>query len=362
MSLRCTRSWQAQAREDARLPPADERSFELHAATCDACAREVRTLSALRETALRLPVLSSTPLERRRLRHELLRRASTSALARPDARRARVAMAIGALACAVAIVLGLRSRPASLVTPTFQLSASSGARWAAVERTSTLRLSIGAGHFQLAVDPLHAGQRFVLQLPDGELEVKGTRFVVETDGRQTRSVRVLEGHVALRLQHQPERSLRAGDRYPAAPVSTSSAWVAPPPVASTPPRALATASAVAPTAAATSHMATSGVSGTNASASLRKSSPRGRTAQTAGHDFADAVSAFSAGDYGRAESLFVAFTARHPADSRVEDALFLRSVARFRRGDATGAAALAREYLRSYPNGLRVDDATRLTR
>ena len=70
--------------------------------------------------------------------------------------------------------------------------------------------------------------------------------------------------------------------------------------------------------------------------------------------------AFSAGDYGRAEQLFRTFERDHPVDQRVEDALFLRAVARSRRGDQDGAAAIARQYLRRYPSGLRRPDAERI--
>jgi TolA-binding protein len=83
---------------------------------------------------------------------------------------------------------------------------------------------------------------------------------------------------------------------------------------------------------------------------------------TAATDFAQGMAAFSAGDYGRAEQLFNAFEARHPSDARVEDATFLKAVARSRRGDSAGARALAREYLVRYPNGLRHLEAQRLAR
>jgi outer membrane protein assembly factor BamD (BamD/ComL family) len=72
------------------------------------------------------------------------------------------------------------------------------------------------------------------------------------------------------------------------------------------------------------------------------------------------MSAFSAGDYGRAEQLFVSFEQQHAADARVEDTLFLRALARSRRGDADGSRAIARDYLRRYPNGLRRQEAQRL--
>jgi TolA-binding protein len=74
------------------------------------------------------------------------------------------------------------------------------------------------------------------------------------------------------------------------------------------------------------------------------------------------MTAFGAGDYGRAESLFLAFERENPGDARIEDTTFLRAVARKRRGDGDGAAAAAREYLRRYPAGFRRSEAERLLR
>jgi TolA-binding protein len=84
------------------------------------------------------------------------------------------------------------------------------------------------------------------------------------------------------------------------------------------------------------------------------------TASTPNDDFARAVSAFGAGDYGQAERLFQDFERRHAEDARQEDSTFLRAVARARRGDAAGARATARQYLERYPNGLRAPEAERL--
>jgi len=70
--------------------------------------------------------------------------------------------------------------------------------------------------------------------------------------------------------------------------------------------------------------------------------------------------AFKAGDDSRADGLFAAFIRDFPRDGRAEDATFLRAQARARRGDKAGAAALAREYLRAFPHGLRRPEAEQL--
>jgi TolA-binding protein len=361
----CARAWQAEAVEDGRLSGADRASFARHAATCEVCAREVRALARLRQAAERLPVRASTPLERRRLRNDLLRRANGLAVRTSPALRSRsLAAALAAMAVLAAFVLWLRAptpAPASLPAPdvpTFQITASDGAEWRTVERSASLRLSVRRGRFELEVDKLRAGQRFLLDLPDGEVEVQGTRFVVEVDGLQTRSVRVIEGRVALRLRERGPLVLGAGEGWPA------EAAAVPAPAASSAASALgaggaapaAKAPASGPPRAGRVEPAPALAEGSELS---DRATPSDR-ASAAGVDFALAMSTFSAGDYGRAEQLFIGFERDHPGDARVEDATFLRAVARARRGDSSGAQALAREYLRRYPRGLRRIEAERL--
>jgi TolA-binding protein len=81
---------------------------------------------------------------------------------------------------------------------------------------------------------------------------------------------------------------------------------------------------------------------------------------TAGARFAEAMGAFSAGQHARADALFAAFVRDFPRDGRAEDATFLRIEVRARRGDAAGARAAARDYLRAYPRGLRRPEAERI--
>ena len=72
----CAQAWQAEAVEDGRLSGAERESFERHAATCADCRRERLVLAELRARAGRLPLSEPAPLERRRQRQLLLRRAS----------------------------------------------------------------------------------------------------------------------------------------------------------------------------------------------------------------------------------------------------------------------------------------------
>jgi len=365
----CERAWQAEAVEDGRLSSADRVSFERHAGQCEVCTAEVRALAELRQMAMRLPVKTSRSLDLRRRRNELLRRANEIALhssrSGGSSRKWSLVSAFAATAAIVALVFWPRHRgpepgpaiPALVAAvPGFRITPSPGSEWRTLERSSTLRLALQSGRFELQVDKLEQRQRFLLELPDGELEVKGTRFVVDVDGVRTQQVRVLEGRVALSLHGHEPLFLVGGQSWP---------------------------EALAPAAPANGSLTDGASGGSERGAPRRKAvvsgAPRAaeRTdenpvapapsvaptaAPTAAADFAQSMAAFSAGDYGRAEQLFDAFESRHPSDARVEDATFLKAVARSRRGDATGARTLAREYLRRYPNGLRHLEAQRLAR
>jgi TolA-binding protein len=323
----------------------------------------------LRQDAARQAVLTSTPLEQRRLRIELLRRANELVVSPPRARWKRPlagALALVAVAVAVALLLRFASpargpiAPSTTDVPGFQITASQGAEWRTLQRDATLRLSAKRGRFEVAVDRLRTGQRFLLSLPDGEIEVQGTRFVVEADGARTLRVSVLEGRVALRLRDQPPLALSAGDGWTAEPVATQAQAISSATSVGDPAEALPSATSVS--SRPPRRQPVDPVRPLAAELGQPLEPLPTSPASTVGRDFALAMAAFSAGDYGRAEELFISFERTNPSDARVEDATFLRALARSRRGDSNGAQAVAREYLRRYPNGLRRIEAERLAK
>jgi len=364
----CPHVWQAEAVEDGRLSSAERASFERHAASCAECARELRALARLRQGAEWLPASSPTPLEHRRQRQALLRRASELCQRAPvQPRRPRFAAFVlsGALMAAVGIGFGLRASrsgsegSAALAAPTYRLDASPGASWQTIEEGAALRLRLRSCCAVSPVCRLTAVQRFGLELPDGELEVIGTHFGVRVEPEGTRRVEVTEGRVALRLRDALPISLGAGESWTAEREAARAA--APPSVpAAEPP------STPAPAAAAPSERPLARARQTALPETKRAlEPPSGEQAAAAGthnDDFARAMAAFGAGDYGQAERLFQDFERRHAEDARQEDSTFLRAVARARRGDAAGARATARQYLERYPNGLRAPEAERLAR
>jgi ferric-dicitrate binding protein FerR (iron transport regulator) len=358
----CSRSWQAEAAEDRRLSDADRASFERHVPTCAVCERAVRELLELRKLAARTETAPSAPLEHRRARNELLRRANELTLRAPRStpwRSLAVAATLAVLCAAVLVGLRLRrstpERALATGEPSYELVASADAEWSSLERGPTLKLSTRRGRFELSVRHLSQGQRFVLVLPDGELEVQGTRFVVEVDGARTLSVSVTEGRVALRVRERAGSLLvlGAGERFSSEALAAPPAGSAPPPPADTGSPLAAPAPSpndAAPTASSDPSMAPA------------SSAARSDSESSGGAEFKRAMSAFSSGNYGEAEKLFQAFAARHPADPRAEDATFLSAVATARRGDPEGARALAKRYLARYPRGLRRREAERLAK
>lgn len=194
----CAQAPQAEALEDGRLPDVTRAAFEQHAARCTDCTRQLRVLARLRESAQWLPESTLTPLERRRQRQALLRRASALSHRHPVQPRRPVfagkmlardvfggkrlagkmlkaLVLAGALFAAVGIGFRLRASlsasgaPTTLIAQTYRLEASPGASWQTLEQGAALRLKLENGSFTLDVDKLTDAQRFVLELPDGEL-------------------------------------------------------------------------------------------------------------------------------------------------------------------------------------------------
>lgn len=366
----CSLLWQAEAIEDGRLSAADAATFERHAVTCPSCARMVRSLAELRSHGQSLPIPSLTELEHRRARQQMLNRAHDLSVGAGRWFRWRYLWGLPALLVAAGLLVWLRAKPTSpselaLDVPDYRLAASEDARFHVLERTSTVRIAIEVGRFQVQVTKLHPPQRFVLEMPDGQVEVEGTRFVLDVAADGARSIQVEEGRVALRLSNQTTRLLVPGQPWSAPAVR---------PVATTPePTAANPARPDVSAPLSPSEKASIGAAGGRAVARPRAllstarevskdqaPSPEEADPGSAGPTFANAMSAFSAGDYRRAEQLFLQFERDHPTDSRAEDAAFLRSVSRWRRGDAAGARALAAKYLQRYPSGLRRREAERL--
>jgi TolA-binding protein len=346
----CNRAWQAEAALDRRISAEDRASFERHLQTCETCTRELDELSRLKRWGEQLPWPKAEPLQRRRQRNELLRRAHAG---EPDGatRFALRWLVVPVVLCLLALGV-VAQRKLRVQAPvvlgsavTYEVRPEPGSVWSKLAGGEAVRLALEDGALAIQVSKLKSGQKFSMQLPDGELEVRGTRFTVRVGAARTERVTVSEGRVALRVLGRPELLLGAGDTWQ----RTSDPAVSALPSAAGPP-------AVAPSSAARAGAALRAP----ASAATRPVAPERAAEPSPASDFAIAMASFSRGDFATAEQLFQRFEARHPRSSQVEDSLFLRALARLRRGDEPGARALAAEYLRRYPNGFRAGEAARL--
>lgn len=367
---RCARLWEAEALLDGRLSASDRASFERHATGCAACTDELAALDALVDRLAVVDAPERSDLERRSDRTALLRRAN-EALTKERPRRTVAFALVAATVVAIALFAWLGRGPRG--PRTFEVVDVTRAVFEVESEgdVSAVRLRDGTALFQ--VGKRASGQRFLVRLPDGEIEVRGTRFVVDVRDGRTQSVVVTEGVVALRIGNG-ESILHAGDRWPQAAAAATSATgptddravasgdvprptdgrpVVPPvrgPIASTdgPPRA--SGEPTAPTASAAEALPSAAPPAS--AADLAPPSP-------ASQRFAEAMRAFSSGDFAKADAAFAAFTREFPRDGRAEDALFLRIQSKARLGDRAGASVLAEGYLRAFPRGLRRPEVER---
>lgn len=332
----CDRSWELDAVRDGRLSPSDVDSFERHRRTCATCGALAADAERLRRLGRSLvPDAPDDEVRVRRVRGRILRDAALAGGTAPM--RPRFIVVLAAVLLAVVGVLVARS---SLWTPRITLStpglvdSPEGERatvhpgpattWSRLRDGATERIHLDDGTLALEVEHQRPGERFLVELPDGELEVRGTRFEVVVKEKVTRSVRVLEGRVALRRDGEPELLLVAGESWaPSGPaVAPSSAAV----IAAAPP------------------------------SSARALSPR-PAASGDEVDYAHAIKLYRAGEYTDAARAFHAFGAAHRKDPEAEDASFLEAAALAQSGRGDAAALVAERFLELYPASIHAKDA-----
>jgi hypothetical protein len=363
---RCPRTWEASAVEDGRFAGPDRRSFERHVETCRVCADEVQALSTLRRTMHAVQPPALTELDVRRMRHGLLREADLRRTRRePPVPRALLAVlvAIAVVATTIHRVRTLTISPPVLTQseaepsgPSFDFVNVAGAIVMSKTEAGRTDAALSEGMATFHVEHVRSGHRFLLALPDGEIEVRGTRFTVSVQHARTQSVEVSEGIVALRLTGQAERLLGAGERWvlpvPSEDVAKQTSEASPRKGLPSAPAASSKTRnpALFPPAAEARSDTPSTDGGRAAEADRSAKSQR----------FAAAVESFQQDHYAAADALLQAFLRDYPLDPRCEDASFLRAVAHARMGDRRGAADLARAYLAGFPHGLRRREASQL--
>ena len=357
---RCPLTWKAEALEDGRLDGADRASFEDHASRCAECGAARKALAAFDAKMRELPPASLSRLDHARRRGMLLDRANERFVARPRAARARwavLAVVILVLAGASALVArGGGGAPSAIaneadMAPRYQVLEGAHAVWRTAAEGTVSRVDLADGSATFRVERLVPPQRFLLSLPDGDVEATGTRFTVDVTLGRTRSVAVAEGHVVFRRRHEREMTLHAGEGWSRAEPIADRSY--PDPTVTRAPAA----SALVPSATSPSAMPSAQVRPSASNPLRPRAAASSAAAPRAGKRFDEAVARFVHGAYAEADVEFHAFMEEFPYDARCEDASFLSAVARWRMGDQRGARLRAESYLAAYPNGLRGPEA-----
>jgi len=356
--MTCSREWQAQAIDDARLGEADVAAFERHVGTCTTCRAAQARLAELRALARQLPAPVPSELQMRRLRARILGDAMARSARTP--RRGALLLATAAAAL-VLLVCGVAVRRLSPAAFAGNVQSDAGAAWTQVRHGGVERVVLSDGDIVLRVRKQEDDERFLVIVPDGEVEVRGTTFEVAVhDGRTTR-VHVDEGVVIVRVHGST--TLVAGDGWPNAEVRSDAPSVAaaPPPtpaILSTPASVLAAASANAdePAPAAVSLGRAARPSVPPAPTAASSVSSRRDDAEGL-HDYERSIEAYRGAHFEEAAELFRAFAVTHPSSSLLDDASFLEASSLASAGRNDAAALLAERHLARFPSSFHRKEA-----
>lgn len=338
----CVREPELEAALDKRLGADATREVFAHARTCLRCREARAELERLRAMAAAMPAAAPDAVRARRLRASIM----GAALMGDTPRRARPTTIFAAAACLSVLVAAgawaqrrahVASPPAAVVRTTTAADArrvelgGAGTLWPAPDARVLVRsagrdtrIELWQGEITVQVNPRRAGERFVVQLSDAEVEVHGTRFVVAADAGRLARVDVVEGVVAVRHAGDPERFLAAGAHLilPQAPDAPAPVEAAPEPVAP--------------------------------SASPAQAIVRAQPATDPGVWFREASLAYMRGDHATADRALGRFLAAAPrGDARREDARYLRVLALHALGRVDALVREADAYAREFPGAVR---------
>lgn len=339
--------WQAVEEASLASPEAlPDGTLRDHVAGCSYCQQQLGSDSAILQALRASPAPAWSGDGREALRAALAPERVTAARRRRRNQRL-LGGGFGAAGLA-ALVLWLRiATPGAPPATAFRLAASEGAAYATVESGPSTRLRLEDGSLSLQVDHLLPTQSFAIDLPDGRLAVRGTRFTVGVRGGATQEVAVSEGRVEIWLPGE-HRMVAAGERWVAEPPEAAPTGPSEP-VLPTPDEGSATVAPHPqdrhPAASPARSVAVEPPKPAPAREKARKvAAPTG---------FPEAVQAFRDRDYAGAEKAFQSFIEAHPSDKRSEDALFLRIRSLQYLGRDTEARTEATRYLDRFPQGLR---------
>jgi TolA-binding protein len=346
MRLSCVRLWEIDAVREGRLSAKDAEASARHVRVCPACSAVLLRDQRLRELSALLPSTEPGELELRRVRARILRDAANGTERAPAWGWALWGACLAVTLVAVLVVrhhvrvgstsIGARApRPspafaeASSARFAGLVSPADGARWSQARDEMTERVRLETGSLRIHVRHQNPDERFIVVLPDGELEVRGTTFEVTANVRATERVHVEEGVVALRIGQSDPIVLAAGATWAATASSPNQAAAdvrsAPSGSPARRPRTLARGAAA--------------MAGDRAPGAVDDGTDAYNEAVglMANHRFADAAEAFRD------------FVAAHPSATQVEDASFLEAIALARTGRTDAAALAAERHIQRFP-------------
>lgn len=365
MTTGCPHTSSIEALEDGRLPREQADALGLHVVTCESCTLEHSRLATLRAALRALPEPETSSFRIAAGRQRLLAAAAGERTQPVSSGRrwfAVVAFGLTAAAAGAALKLGVvdlrtpsgvaHSTPQSAPELHVRITPSSGADWSRARTASSETVMLRDGELLLEV-VRHGAARFVVTLPDGELEDEGTVFRVRVEAGRTRAVSVTEGRVVLRLRGAVPRHLAAGESFEAADDRESGS-------------AAASATATNPAAERDAAPSLEEREEHAGHAAAAASSPKfGRDASPAREPecpgaprFEDCVGAFRRGEYAAAAAQLAEYGRR--CGRHAEDASYLEMVALARAGRTSEAKTQAQAYLARFPNGFRRKEAAEL--
>ena len=225
------------------------------------------------------------------------------------------------------------------------LSPAVGTRYALVSPRPHETVRLWEGRLGFAVDPLDLGERFVIEVGDGEVEVRGTKFDVVARADRLVRVDVTHGRVEVRPRGAALVVLEAGQSWtaPARARANEDDCAGEPATAHAPPvREPRPIRRVAQRESTDVELATQPTS----------EEPQ----QEAQYD--DAWDALRAHDYKKAADGFARVLKDAPAAPLADEASFWRATALARDDDSPAALAAFRQMLDAYPKSPRRGEAS----
>ena len=311
-----------------------------HLEGCATCRAKQAAFRSAIERAKGLP----TSLPDRRRRDEVRASLLATAAAEPLGSRGRAAWLIGfvAIGAAAALVSGLERRrlaPEPAPRSHVVVRGGVGARYEITSPPWEI-VRLWEGEIDLDVQPLGPRDRVLVQVGDGEVEVRGTRFQVTARADKLAAVAVTHGRVEVRPAGAVMAVLGAGQTW-RAPEAVIAPTLAPPggtPEGASPPGA----SSARPRHAA---RAEAGVE-----RALRP------TRQEALYD--DAWDALRARRFAAAATEFTRVLSEAPLGPFAAEAAFWRATALARGGESDKALVAYREFIGTYKTSPRRGEAS----